>query len=147
MRMGANIRLYSAMNGGIAPHPSPLSPQARLGELASQRGRIRKRMRLERESRSQPLFGRPLSRLHPLADADTQSGKFAKAGLLGEGQGEGRFLVHRAIQPKLARMRVYRNPGQPQSPCRQLDTMESAFAGTAAGEWAPRLCHYCNARS
>ncbi len=27
-----------------------LSPQARLGELASQRGRIRKRMRLERES-------------------------------------------------------------------------------------------------
>ena len=34
----------------ITPHPSPL-PQARPGELASHRGRIRKRMRLERESR------------------------------------------------------------------------------------------------
>jgi hypothetical protein len=32
-----------------SPLTPALSPQARLGELASQRGRIRKRMRLERE--------------------------------------------------------------------------------------------------
>ena len=31
----------------------------------------------------------PLSQPHPLADADTKSGKLAKAGLLGEGWGEG----------------------------------------------------------
>ncbi len=34
----------------VTPFTPALSPQARLGELASQRGRIRKRMRLERES-------------------------------------------------------------------------------------------------
>ena len=35
----------------VTPLTPALSPKARLGELASQRGRIRKRMRLERESR------------------------------------------------------------------------------------------------
>ena len=45
----------------VPPLTPALSPQARLGELASKRGRIRKRMRLEREFRSQPLRRRPLS--------------------------------------------------------------------------------------
>ena len=45
----------------------------------------------EREPSNKPRgeFWRPFSHPHPLADADTQRGKLAKASLRGEGQGEG----------------------------------------------------------
>ena len=62
------LRVASAKS----PLTLSLSPQARLGELASQRGRIRRRMRLGEEDARKILCGNsggPSPRPHPLAGA------------------------------------------------------------------------------
>ncbi len=66
--------LRGAPNEGISPHPVPLP----LGE-----GTVLRAPRTIQAS---------LLHLHPLADADTQDGKLAKASLLGEGQDDGSEL-------------------------------------------------------
>ena len=66
----------------VTPLTPALSPQARLGELASQRGRIRKRMRLERSPLATVEKASPLPHPHSLANADAISCKLAKASLL-----------------------------------------------------------------
>ena len=68
-----------------------LSPPARLGELASQRGRIRKRMRLGERTLELPLrvVRRPFSPSAPACGCGSKRCKHAKACLRGEGQDEG----------------------------------------------------------
>ena len=81
-RMAANIGVAGGLIQGSRPSPCP-SPHGR-GDACTT------------VAISFPLH------LHPLADADTQYGKLAKASLLGEGQGEGeipsvRSAIHRQV--------------------------------------------------
>ena len=113
-------------------HPSPgrfaatLSLQARLGELASYCGQIRKRIWQGRgylpAQRARPA---PSPHPHPLADADIWSCKLAKASLPGEGWGEGAFAE------ALSRIWCH-SKAAPSFPARPPATITATFSAAPA---------------